>query len=134
MTTYLSDRIDQVNAHVQGNGYRGPVLKVFDQRLQSLIKSTALKLTGPEVHDVAANVPDDPVQVSNRPFQPWRHFPWLLRRLERDVLQGEPHGIYGLDDAVMEVPADAVPFFGYRQPPGLLSLLVIKLDVVDGDG
>ena len=48
----------------------------------------------------------------------------------RDVLERQRHGVDALDDAVVQLTADAVPLINHREALHLL----VEAGVVDGDG
>ena len=84
----------------------------------------------PKIQDEVANVTDGVIQPFDRLQQQLVRLLRIVGQRQARRLQREAHGVDRLDDAVVQVHADAGPLFQDRQPADLL----VEPRVADGDG
>ena len=105
------------------------VAKLLDDGRETCQQRHPAEQLWPKAEDEVADVPDREVEAVDRALDASLDFVGVVAHELRDVLEREPDGIDVLDDAVVEVLADALALIDDRQSLDLL----VQMGILDRD-
>ena len=112
------------------------VPELLEDRGEALQQPDAAQQLGPQPEDEIPDVLDRQVEVVDRPLHAPLDLGGIVADELRDVLERQPDRVQALDDAVVEILADALPLVDDGQQLGLLvEARVLDRDArVEGEG
>ena len=114
---HVGRRLDEPFGKVEADFDQAVLMELLGQGDQEADEVGPIDELGPQPEDESAELPDRVVQGVDRAIDARPRLGRILVHQLGHVLERERHGVHALDDAVVEVLADAVPLLDHGDAP-----------------